>query len=255
MTTTITATPNTSNGSVVVEVAAPLTATLVSLTRTDVNGLHSVRLYADQDLSDGELVVTDAEAALTGSVVYAVTVDDSGLEDATDTATFDGDTVAPRIAPAVRPDLGVELTSVLTYTSRRETTSVVHQVIGRADPLVSIGVQAKRTGQMGLFCLTYADALAVEDALGTGEILLLRQQDYPGLDMYFTGTASDLRPFDDVTATRRWEVTVEFTEVAWPTGDLFGSIGWTVGASLARNATLADSMAEFATIGDLAVGP
>jgi len=255
--TTLTATANATTAAVLLVVDAPTGATLVALTRTDVNGSRPVRLLDGQDLDGtGALTITDYEPALTGAVGYAVTIlDGVTREDATDTVTFDGTAMLPRLAPAVRPDLGVTLTMVRTYEATRASTTTVHDVIGRTDPLVSLGVQGTRRGALGLFCPTYADARAVEATLGAGEVVLLRTQEFEGLDMYLVGTSSQVRPFDDETTIRRWEVVVEFVETAAPLGALYGALGWDYAASLARNATFADSLAEFATFGDLTAGP
>lgn len=257
MATTLTATANTSTAAVLLVVDAPAGSSLVALTRTDVNGSRPVRLLDGQDLDGtGALTITDYEPALTGTVGYAVTIlDGATREDATATVTFEGTAMLPRLAPAVRPDLGVTLSMVRTYEASRASTTTVHDVIGRRDPLVSLGVQGARRGVMGLFCPTYADALDVEAALGAGEVVLLRQQTYPGMDLYLTATSSLVRPSDEETTIRRWEVTVEFVETAAPLGALYGALGWDYAASLARNATFADSLAEFATFGDLTAGP
>lgn len=257
MATTLTATANTTTASVLLVVDAPTGATLVALTRTDVNGSRPVRLLDGQDLDGtGALTITDYEPALTGSVGYAVTVL-AGVtrEDATATATLASTAILPRLAPAVRPDLGVTLSMVRAYESSRPASTTEHVVIGRRDPLVALGVQGTRRGTLGLFCPTYADVIAVEAALGTGEIVLLRQQDFPGLDMYLTAITSQVRPFDEETTVRRWECVVEYVETAAPTGALYGALGWDYAASLARNATFAESLAEFATFGDLTAGP
>lgn len=257
MATTLTATANTTTAAVLLVVDAPTGATLVALTRTDVNGSRPVRLLDGQGLDGtGALTITDYEPALTGAVGYAVTVLNGAVrEDATDTVTFDGTVMLPRLAPAVRPDLGVTLTMVRTYEASRASTTTVHDVIGRPDPLVSLGVQGTRRGTLGLFAPTYSGALDVEAALGAGEVVLLRQQTYAGLDMYLTATSSQVRPFDDETTIRRWEVTVEYVETAAPLGALYGALGWDYAASLARNATFADSLAEFALFSDLTAGP
>lgn len=255
MTTTVTTVPQTSIASIVVTVSGHTSGTLVALTRTDANGSRAVRLYEDQDLSSGLLVVTDAEAALVGPVVYSATVSVSGTaETATESTQFE-DGISPRLHPAIRPDLGVTLSHVLQYNSTRPTATTVHQVIDRREPLVALGVQGARTGVIDLFANTYTDARAIESTLGQGETMMLRQAEYGGLDMYFTALSTEVYPDESRTAVRRWIVRVEFQEISWPSTPLFGSVGWTIAASLARNATLADSQAEFPTVGDLLIGP
>lgn len=228
---------------------------LASLVRSDANGTNPVRLYEDQGLSDGVLIHTDAEPATTGLIAYTATLLDVGTS-ATQTVsastTLDGLVTETRIAPAVLPARGVWVRLITQYGATRETTTTVAQVINRPDPLVTLGVQATRTGSLSILCESYPVALGVAAAYNAGEVMLLRQPDHAGLDMYHVGTRVQIDP--DIE-TGRWIVTLDYVEVAVPTAPLRGSIGWTFGASLALDPTFAASRVRFPTFVDLTVGP
>jgi len=232
--------------------------TLTSLVRSDANGTRSVRRYEGQELSAGVLVTTDPEAALIGLVKYTAKVLDN-LANKTitvdATADFNGSVTRSRIAPASLPSQGGWYDLATGLSIGRATTSAVAQVINRPDPLVTLGSQTLRSGTVSIFCDTFETGMALERVFNLGEVVLLRQPDYMGLDMYLVGTRTSLDLQEEVTDPRRWVLSVDYTEVAAPTTPLRGSIGWTIAESYARNATLAASRAEFPTVLSLLVGP
>jgi hypothetical protein len=238
------------------ELAAPYS--LKSLTRSDDNGTRPVRLYEGQGLSDGVLVTLDPEPALTGLVAYTAVVHDAVTnKDVTvnASATLAGQVTRSRIAPASLPSAGAWFEHTLGISIDRQTTSTVAQVINRPDPLVTLGAQTLRAGVLTIWAEDYVTGSALESVFNRGEVVLLRQPDYPGLDMYVVGTRTSLSPVVRVGQPARWELSLDYTEVAAPTTPLRGSIGWTFGESAARNATFAASRTEFPTFLDLLIGP
>lgn len=235
----------------------PVTYSLVALTRGDANGTRPVRMYDGQAISDGVLVTTDPEAALTGFISYTAVVQPSSGTAVRVQASVDmtGLVSRGRIAPASVPSLGGWFDLSTGVTIGRESTTTVAQVINRPDPLVTLGSQTSRSGTLSIWCPTYEAGTALEAVFNTGEVVLVRQPDYLGLDMYVVGTRTSLDLQREMTDPRRWVLEVEYTEVAAPTTNLRGSIGWTIAESFARNATLDTSRAEFPTVLDLLIGP
>jgi hypothetical protein len=231
--------------------------TLTAIIRSDVNGSRAVRLYAGADLSNGELVTTDHEPALMGLVTYQATVHNlvtGSTEAANASATLDG-VERSRIAPASMPQAGAWYDLAPDLRLGRETTTTLAQVINRDDPLVTLGSQTSRRGTLRIFADDYQMGTSLEQVFNRGDVVLLRQPDHPGLDMYVVGTRTSLTVQPEITRPRRWVLEVDYTEVAAPTTPLLGTTGWNVAASLARNATLAASRAEFPTLLDLLIGP
>lgn len=237
---------------------------LTSLIRSDSNGVRPVRLYEGQRISDGVLVTIDPEVALTGLVTYTGQVWDSATSTTTTvtaSTNLTGLISRSRIAPASVPSLGTWFDLATSLSLGRSTTSQVDQVINRDDPLVTLGSQTTRSGTLTIFADDYEMGSRLEGVFNAREVVLLRQPDYPGLDMYLVGTRTSLDLQEDRVALpggqigRRWLLTVEYTEVASPTTALRGSIGWTIAESLARNATIDASRAEFPTVLDLLIGP
>lgn len=230
---------------------------VVSITRSDVNGVRPVRLYEGADLSNGELVAFDHEAALTGLVTYEAIVRNrlnAATERARASATLSAVTRS-RLAPASLPQAGAWYDLAPDLSLGRESTTTLTQVINRNDPLVTLGSQTSRRGSLRVFADDYQMGAHLEQVFNRGEVVLLRQPDHPGLDMYLVGTRTSLAIQPQLTQPRRWILEVDYSEVAAPTTPLLGSAGWTIAASLTRNGTLAASRAEFPTILALLIGP
>lgn len=101
---------------------------------------------------------------------------------------------------------------VLGYKSSRAAGNLIHTIIGRADPDVTIKPAGLRTGTLQLFCLDLATALEVE-AIHAGEGSLdLVDTDLPTLAMTYV-VDGDIELELDPDTRRRWVVTVGFQEV------------------------------------------
>ena len=193
-----------------------------SITRSDANGTDvPVREGpAGLDVPYGQTTLSmwDWEAALTGTVTY--TAHDGNGGTATAATTFDALGVLPFLtAPATAvPGVGtvpagVAIELVTGYTESVETAGTLHAIIGRADKVATPGPLSLRRGTVDLFCSTYAAAVAVRALAASGEILLLRQPTFPGLDMYLYPQSVAARPESENTATRRWIVSLSYEQV------------------------------------------
>lgn len=229
-----------------------------SLTRSDFNGTRPVRPPAGGfDLGGGALNHEDYENAITGNVAYTALVRHAGGSTQVLTASLNvtGLWSESFIAPPLLPRLGTSVQIVETYDATSNTSSVVHEVIGRADPLVAIGIQRLRQGTMKVWAEDYSQAQAIVKTAGRGQILQWRQPDHPGLDMYFVSGNAQVQPHDERTVTRRWSVLVPYTEVLAPAANQLGTAMWNMEQSGIRNATFFDSLNEFATFLNLVIGP
>lgn len=222
----------------------------VTITRTDANGTAPVRLLPDQEPIAGVLTVYDYEAALDGTATYAAT--DSAAVTVAAAALVN--VPAPRLAAAVLPHLSATLAAVTDYDAARDSTATVHRPAFRSDALVVTGPMRYRSGTLTAWAGSYADARAVEEVLSSGEVALLRQPTYAGMDMYLTATGVRVSPLGDETTTRRWEVTVDYQEVKAPTGPVRSGAAWTLDGVEAIG-TFATVAATFATFTALTVGP
>jgi len=224
---------------------------LTSLTRSDANGLQPVRLYEGQDMSGGLLVVQDYEAALSGLVTYTAVVGESGtglVERATASVT-DLLPDAAVLAPATLPQYLERLELVTGFEGTRDAQTTVHDVVGRADPLVVLGPLGTRRGLLSVWCRSYAAGLAVQAVYTRGEVALLRQAYEPGLDLYHVATSTSL----GMDGTR-WRVSVTFVEVDAPLSPLLGSTGWTFDQASAQYPTFQVAMATFPTFNEYTAG-
>lgn len=102
---------------------------------------------------------------------------------------------------------------VLGYKSEREARNLIHTVIGRPDPEVTMKAAGLRTGTLEFLMLTLTDALAME-SLHTGlGVLTLTDDDRPGLNMSYVASGKIEVELDDETRSL-WVVRVDFHEVA-----------------------------------------
>lgn len=255
--TTITATPDPDTASVVLLVTP--TATVTSLLRSDANGTHPVRTLAGVLPITGPVVVTDYEASLAGTITYT-TSGATPAAGAAVTTALDLDQqwlmvpVVPQWSLQVDAAPPARNPGVLDFTGQRTSASTVHQVIGRADPLVALGPLLLRTGTLEVWCAGLAQARTLEAAYDRGEVVLLRQQ-VPGLDLYHVATQTAIAADPALTVPRRWHLTVTYAEVDWPPGDQVGTLGWSIDDVTATYATVSVVALTYATINDLTVGP
>lgn len=193
--------------------------------RTDANGT-SVPVREDaggQDVSGGNMTLTDWEAALVADVTYEV-VDGLGAT-ATTTTAHTGTQIelgawltlpVTAVPSAGTPPLAVELALVTDYDAAAESTGTMHQVIGRTDKIGNPGPLSTRTGTLEIYAGDYPTAKAVRDLLAPGVVGMFRQPTNLGMDLYFTATRVEEAPRPEETDPVRWRVAVQFEEVAVP---------------------------------------
>lgn len=267
----ITATPL-DNGGIrvtVTQVAYGANARIAYLTRSDANGIANVRTLPNQigrDSPAGNAVtVVDHEAALVGPVTYvtrwgvwnpgSVSPDLLfGSADETTTTTLEDVGPELRVASSVRPSFGATPTLLTGLAMTREHSNIAHEVIGRPDAVVSIGVQGLRRGTFELLCDTWEKAREVELALASNDIAMIRQGEYAGgLDMYFLPLQTNV--MEDPNKQRAWLVSVSYVEQYRPEGPLLGALGWTVEALAASGLTVGNLPTVYPRVAALTIGP
>jgi hypothetical protein len=246
--TSLTATPDIATASVLLTITK--TETITRVTREDINGTHEVRtpVYVLPSTGTGILHITDYEAAH-GPATWRVYGTGSTVL-ATKTATLS--LAQPWLFVPALPELSVTVPQITTYRSARSSSTILHQVIDRRDPVVSIGKLGLREGQLDLWCPDYLSTRALDAAFDSGEILQLRQT-VPGLDMYFTVSDTDVQPISEEGALTKYLYSVRFQETARPVDKLKGARGWTYEELANSFSTYAEVTAAYATYGDLLI--
>lgn len=187
------------------------------ITRTDINGTAPVRLPAAAVFPRTDpLTVTDWEAALGVPVTYR-----AGGATATVTLTAPG----PYLVPVLRPALSRAVEGVTEYRAERVSLGTVHQVSDRPDPLVALGRLSARAGVLTLWVPTHTEARAVENIIDLSGVLLLKQSENPGQDLYFVSLSTDLAPDKDADG---WTLGIRYQEIARPTSPVTET-AWTFG--------------------------
>lgn len=233
---------------------------VIGLTRSDRNGARDVREVAGVRMEDGTYLVTDHEAALDGLVTYTVATQRIDVPDpapTTEVATTSTRLAVPgnRFTQVTTPRISGAPPMVMTYEAAQQSSGTVHDVIDRADPLVTRGVLRLRRGRLTAWWPTYEVALEFSHVFDAGVEVLWRQDTHAGLDMYLLAENVRTRPYDERTKTRRWAVEVDYVEVAFPTAPIAGDAAWNFRAGAQRNATFWDDLREFPTFADRLNGP
>lgn len=98
---------------------------------------------------------------------------------------------------------------VLDYATVRLSRSIVHDVLGSPSPDVTLRPVSTRSGTLVLFCLTRADAQAIEALHLTGAPLTFTDPDAAPMRYVVAGAVVVTYLAD----TNRWRVTVDYREV------------------------------------------
>jgi len=248
MATALTVTPKPDVAAVLLEVTGAMAGPL-AITRTDVNGKNLVRQMDGQVPISGALTLYDYEAALNSTVTYEL-MGDSGIV----TQTTITSVASPQIMSAVLPHTLTPVT-LTGWSQARDTGSTVHAIINRADPIVVSSVLRLRRGSMQVMADSYAEALTVEETAASGDVVLFRQPDFPGMDLYVVVSQVSTAPSSDGGVTQRWVVSLDYTEVASPDGALLSAAGWNFAAMAAGYDTFTDVKTSFTSMSKLTVGP
>lgn len=217
----LTLTPDQRTGSV--ELNLSTAAGVTAIVRADINGTRPVRLERGTLPATGKLTVTDWEPALSGLIQYRLI--GPVLEDSAWTALPKAE--LPRFVIPSIPQFSVIAQAVTEYSAARQSRSVFHKVIGRAAPLVAEGELEPRTGTLTCLFDTYAEAKDLEDLLERGQTVMYRQQEHPGLDMYFHPERVSINPDPE---TETWTLAIDYIEVAFPAGAVLSAAAWTFDA-------------------------
>jgi hypothetical protein len=249
--TALVLTPQPSTASVLLQITGAPAGPVV-ITRTDVNGSGSVRLRVGQVPIAGALTLTDYEPALLGDLTYDVV--DSANAVVSETTTLEGTVTQPQIGGVQQPGLEFDPQLITGYTSTRSGSSTVHELVGRADPVVVLGPTRLRRGRLSVWLADYAAAAACIGVLAQARILMLRQPDYPGMDMYFLATELPAQPLAKTSQGWRWSVEFDYVELRSPSLPLLGAAGWRFDDVASGYPTFAAVRSTFADFDALLVG-
>lgn len=245
--TGLTATPDPDTGSILLTGQALTSVT--GVLRSDANGTAQVRTLDGYLPLTGTLVIRDHEAALSGPVTYTLV----GGGGASVTTSLDGGD--PWLGVPVYPQHSRQVALITGYGADSASRATVHEPIGRRTPVVILGRLSARRGQLEVWCATHADALSVKAVYDLGQVVMLRQAEHAGLDMYHVATAARVDPFVPAGARTRWRVVVEYVEVDRPSDALAGTLGWDFDAVTATHATFSDLAMSWADFDSLTIGP
>jgi len=248
---TLTATWEPSSGSVLLDVL-PDGATVAAILRTDANGTRGVRVQTGVLPSAAEIVTRDAEAANGPASYAAVTAAGAVVATGSTTVVLPGWRMHVLVLPAQAAAGGL----ITAFELDESSTTTLHEVFGRPDPVPSLGPLASPSTTADLWCATWEDAQALRAVLATGEVVMLRQSLWPGADAVGV-VDGDVRTKLEVAEGMpdRWVVTVPLRAITVPTDDLRGTAAWTCADVAAAYSTCLVVVQTYDTCADLVAGP
>lgn len=106
-------------------------------------------------------------------------------------------------------------TQVLGYRSEREAGNIIHPILGRSNPDVTLRAAALRTGELEIGfqgATAEADSLAAESIHATGGIFTVLSTERASVEMTYVVSGRVRRELDDESRDA-WVVAVGFQEV------------------------------------------
>lgn len=101
---------------------------------------------------------------------------------------------------------------LLEYNTTRASRNVIHNVIGKAEPDVTLELDGLRTGTLHLFFEAKETAWEAYDALGAVATWELTDTDHPEINMNFVREGNMSIGLDPV-GRRRWIIEMDYQEV------------------------------------------
>lgn len=188
---------------------------------------------ASVEVAPAPFTLDDYEPAA-GIVNYVVQTQGSGaiIRDSVETS-FDMD--SPWLSVPTLQTLSRPVASVIAYDAMRDTRSTVIDIPGRSDPVVVLRVMGTRRGSLELFTKSYAESAAIISLCDRGEILMLRQPDHMGMDMYFTALSASVKVLQTSGPRSVFSVVLRYVETRFPVGALMSEPGWDFAGLAAEN--------------------
>lgn len=227
----------------VVSLGITPTTTITGIVRADVNGTRPLRTTGVfPRVGTTPFTLRDYEAAFHGLVEYRIS--SAGSTIVRRIYLDQASKLPPRFSLPLVPYHSVSVTNVIEYEEEQETTSTIHQVIDSPDPLVVIGRMSSRRGTFKSVMQSYAETSPLRDLVGQGTVILFRQSENPGQDLYFVATSYRVVADPD---TDTWAVSIGYVEVLHPAGDYRNLAGWTFAALAAQEASFAVTAENYDT--------
>lgn len=196
----------------------------------------------------GRLIVVDYEA---GHGLNTYNVFTTGGAFDTGSATLELD--KPWLMVPIAPNYSEQVEVITNYSANRQTHSTTHVIINRPDPLVTMGRLSTRSGTLEFWAANLEEVNRIARVFDRGEAILLKQT-VSGLDMYFSADQVSADPFSvEGPEHTKYRISVQYTEVIRPYGNLAGAIGWTYDALSTAYTSYSAVNAAFASYDDLTI--
>lgn len=121
------------------------------------------------------------------------------MERMSTTITYTGGTITPEVVEG--------------FSASRSARSIVHNIMGRTDPDITLRPAGLRKGTLTLVFATGALAQAAEAILAVPQIFALSDADVPEVNMQFVVADGDIRTTLDLETQTAWLVEVPYQEI------------------------------------------
>jgi hypothetical protein len=225
------------------------TLALASLVRADSTGTADVRVRQGglaAPAAGSSMIHTDYEPAQ-GGVIYTAT-DTAG---ASAQVSVQFALASPWLLVPVLPNYSSQLQTVTFYSAKGTSHSTVHQPPGRPDPVVVLRSFGSKQGTLGLWAGSHQAAQALYDTITRGQVLMLRQPEHLGQDMYFIAQEATIDVLAVAGSGTVWGVSCSYIQVARPMDPLGAALGWTFAGVSASASSFAELRSRYATFEDL----
>jgi hypothetical protein len=101
---------------------------------------------------------------------------------------------------------------VMEYSTEKQSRNVIHNVIGKAEPDVTLELDGLRIGTLRLFFESKENAWVAYEALGQVATWELTDTDTPEINMNFVREGRMTMTLDSVSR-RRWIIEMDYQEV------------------------------------------
>jgi hypothetical protein len=117
------------------------------------------------------------------------------------------------MATTITSDLATVTPELVTgYETRQSARNVIHEIVGRGDPDVTLRPARSRSGRLRCLFLDAADADGARYDLAQADVWALADTDLPEIDMSFVLTGETAVRLDPDTLLR-WVVEFDYREV------------------------------------------
>ena len=212
--------------------------TLLSIERSDRNGVHPIRATYPLQLNGEQLSIIDYEPAF-GKVTYQVNLTPAPTTPIT--ASIEIKNSLPVLHSVFFPLWNTVVNTISDYSQTQAAQSIITPVYGSPYPAVQFAPMESRKISLTAIFSTYAAARAALHIVNIPNIFMLRQWEHDGLDAYLIVEESTISANNPNGIATSWQISFTAREVDYPQGIIQAAAINNYGQALEEYATYAEA--------------